>query len=343
VPIDDSLSLNQAIEEVKQLKDEIAKLNQRMEFEFKETEENLQKAYKKQIELTVVHLPPNPTEKDLFETTEEYQKRLLDYARKVEDAEIQRVRKIADLKAEESHKLKLANQDYIEQRVALLEPFVKRLQSLQGKTFSLPEERISVTLRPPDADRSHFPLELQYKDQKWTRFWGYTDRNKARDLWRTKAYLRAQGLFQIVEKETIQPRLTSCRVSHPGTGEIKDFILGEIPQFPEIKDWYDSLQLHQVIPDLAVGKIVHVRFDPAHLHGKPSLDGRVVGKAYRSTELKILEFKKAWLLVETPSGREGWIARKWLVVPEEKISRRFWDADKKKYYRYNALGNHVYE
>jgi hypothetical protein len=47
VPIDESLSLKQAIEEVIQLKDEIANLVQRMDLQQKENTENLHRAFKK--------------------------------------------------------------------------------------------------------------------------------------------------------------------------------------------------------------------------------------------------------------------------------------------------------
>jgi hypothetical protein len=356
VPIDDSLSLNQAREEVKQLKDEIVKLNQRMKFEFKETEENLKKAYKKQIELTVLHLPPTPAEKDLFETSEEYQKRLSGYDRKVEHAKIQREKKIEDLQAEKSHKLQLANQDYIERRVVLLEPFVKRLQSIQGKKFSLPEERISVTLGPPDADHSQFPLELQYKDQRWKRFWKYTDRNKARDLWKTKAYLMAKGLFQLEGGKTIQPILTGCRVSHPGTGKFRDFVFEKPLEFSEIREWYKLLN---VIVEAGnkpkVGDIVRVLSSgvPYNLRISPTVSSRVAVSVSSTNKLKIHEIRTVpgqishynWYLVETSTGTKGWVAEGWLMekTGEKKLSNRFWDEEMKKHYRYDKLGNRVYE
>jgi len=237
VPIDDRLSLRQAIEETRQLKAEIANLNQRMNVQFEESKKNLRKAFEQQITLTAPQLPPDPAPKDPFETTSEYNKRLTDHAAKVSTAKAQNQEKIEMLKAEEDFRIIQAEARYLEQRIAILEPFMKRLQSLQERKFVLPEINFSVSLGDPDADKSRFPLDLQYKEQKWKTFWSYTDRNQARDFWKTRAYLKGQGLFQLEEKMGVAFGLTGCRVTHPGTGESRDFQLSMPSVFSEISEW----------------------------------------------------------------------------------------------------------
>ncbi|MCK4386354.1 MAG: hypothetical protein KAW52_08840, partial [candidate division Zixibacteria bacterium] len=237
VSIDDSLSIKQAIEEVKQLKDEIATLNQRMDFQFEENKKNLKKAFNQQIALMLPQLPPDPAEKDPFETTDEYNKRLADHEAKIKAAKAQDQKKIEKLKAEENLRIVQAKARYLEQKVPILKPFVKRCQSLQEKKFLLPEGKMTITLGEPDADKSRFPLELQYKDQKWSAYWRYIDRNQARDFWRTRTYLKAQGLFQLEEKNGVVFSLTGCRISHLGTGESSDFSLKMPQTFYEITDW----------------------------------------------------------------------------------------------------------
>lgn len=237
VPIDDTLSLKQAIEEVKQLKTEIANLNQRINVHFEENKKNLQKAFAQQIVLTASQLPPNPANKDPFETTNEYEKRLADHAAEVKATKEKNRREIDKLKAEEDFRLIQTEARFHEQKISLLEPFVKRLQSLQERKFILPEGDMSVFLHSPDADKSRFPLELQYRDQKWTTYWNYTDRNKAKDFWNTRSYLKGQRLFQLEEKNGVSIRFTGCQVIHPGTGDIRDFQLVTPDVFSEVNEW----------------------------------------------------------------------------------------------------------
>lgn len=239
VPIDDRLSLKYVMEEVAQLKDEIVILNQQMDLQYKQNKMNLKKAFEKQFALTATKLPQKPSEKDLFETTEEHNKRLAAYASKVEAAKFQNQERKQKLKTEEKLLTVQARVRYLEQKVAASEPFVKRLQSLQEKKFLLPEGNMIVTLGPPDADHSRFSLKLQYKDRKWTSYWNYTDRDQARDFWNTRNYLRAQGLFQLEEKKnTLGFRLSECRVFHPGTGESRDLFLEKPQTFSEITAWH---------------------------------------------------------------------------------------------------------
>jgi hypothetical protein len=64
----------------------------------------------------------------------------------------------------------------------------------------------------------------------------------AKDFYRTRTYLKAEGLFQIEETAKLSPKLTAARVTHPGTKETREFgletprILTEIDQFGKITE-----------------------------------------------------------------------------------------------------------
>jgi formylglycine-generating enzyme required for sulfatase activity len=77
---------------------------------------------------------------------------------------------------------------------------------------------------------------LEYSGQQWKDFWIYTDRNKARDLYQTRTYLKAEGLFQLEERNGVTYRLTAARVIHPGTGEKRKFALEKPQIFAEIAE-----------------------------------------------------------------------------------------------------------
>lgn len=235
VLVDDSLSLKQGIEEAKQLKQEIASLTQRMNYQYEANVENLQKAYAQQVALTMPKLPPKPAEKDPFETTAEYNKRLANYDHAVKAAVKENEKAVEKLKAEENFNLAKTETAYLKQKIDILTPFVKRLETLQTKGFLLPEgAAMTVSLGGPEADQSRFPLRLEYHGKPWAAYWPYTDRNKARDFYKTRAYLKAEGLFHLEERNGVAYRLTAARVIHPGTGEKRKFTLEKPRIFAEI-------------------------------------------------------------------------------------------------------------
>lgn len=238
--IDDSLSLRQAMEEAKGLKTEIANLKRRLDLQYADNTANLRNAYAQQIALTKPKMPPAPAPKDAFETTAAYNGRMAQYRAKFSDSNKENEAAVEKLKAEENLKLAQAKVAYLEQSVAVLEPFVNRLQHLQARKFTLPEGAMAVALGPPDADHSRFLLTLSYKGKNWSPYWNYKDPDKARDFYKTRTYLKAEGLFQLDEGAGIAHTLTAARVTHPGTKESREFKLSEPETFTEIAAFRES-------------------------------------------------------------------------------------------------------
>jgi formylglycine-generating enzyme required for sulfatase activity len=238
--IDDSLSLRQAMEETANLKSEIANLKKRLDLQYRENKTNLQNAYAQQISLTKPKMPPAPAPRDAFETTAAYNGRMADHEAKVRAANRDNEAAVEKLKAEENLKLAQAEVAYLEQTVKVLEPFVNRLETIQGRKFTLPEGAMAVELGFPDADHSRFPTTLTYKGKRWSVHWNYNDPDKARDFYKTRTYLKAEGLFQLEEGTGISHTLTAARVTHPGTKESREFKLAEPETFAEIKAFRES-------------------------------------------------------------------------------------------------------
>ena len=242
VVIDDSLSLKQAAAEVNDLKQEISNLKGRLDYQYGENTKNLKAAYVQQRALTTTKLPHAPAPKDAFETTIAYNERISTYERQVKEAEMEKDEAVENLKKEENLKLAQAKVAYLGQQIRVLAPFIKRLQDLQARKFTLPEGgTMTVDLDEPDPDNNRFPVRLQYRGKSWSTYWHYTDVNIAKDFYRTRTYLKAEGLFQIEESAKLSPKLTAARVTHPGTKETREFgletprILTEIDQFGKIK------------------------------------------------------------------------------------------------------------
>jgi hypothetical protein len=242
ISIDDSLSLKQAMEEVKDLKKEIANIKNRLDFQYEENIKNLKAAYAQQRALSGAKLPPAPAPKDAFETTAEYNTRISAYERQVKAAKAAGGDAVEKLEKEENLKLAEAKVDYLGQQIRVLKSFVDRLGALQERKFILPEGgAMTVELGEPDADNNWFPLHLQYKGKSWSAYWNYDDRETAKDFYRTRTYLKAEGLFQIEEAASLRPKLTAAQVTHPGTKETREFalerpiMLSEIEQFTKFQ------------------------------------------------------------------------------------------------------------
>jgi hypothetical protein len=242
VAIDDSLSLKQAVTEVNDLKREIANLKGRLDYQYGENTRNLKAAYAQQRALTKAKLPPRPAPKNAFETTTVYNKRISAYERQVKEAAMEKGKAVGRLQKEENLKFTQVKVAYLGQQIRVLEPFIKRLQDLQDRKFTLPEGgAMTVDLGEPDDDNNRFPIRLQHSGKSWSTWWNYTDRNIAKDFYRTRTDLKAEGLFQIEEAAKLSPKLTAARVTHPGTKETREFVLEtprrltEIDQFDKIK------------------------------------------------------------------------------------------------------------
>ena len=210
--------------------------------QYRENTKYLTAAYARQRTLTMAKLPPPPAPKDTFETTTEYNRRISAYERQAKEAERENNKAVENLKKEENLKLAQAKVAYLGQQIRVLTRFINRLQGLQDRKFTLPAGgAMTVDLGEPDADNSRFPVRLQHSGKSWSTWWNYTDINVAKDLYRTRAYLKAEGLFQIEETAKLSPKLTAARVTHPGTKETREFgletprILSEIDQFAKIK------------------------------------------------------------------------------------------------------------
>lgn len=241
--IDDSLSLKQAMEEVKGLKAEIANLMNRLDFQYQANTANLHNAYSQQRSLITAKLPPQPAPKDAFETTAEYNNRIAAYKRQVKEAEEAKEDAIEKLQKEETLKLTEAKVEYLDRQVRVLTPFIERLNVLQTRKFTLPEGgALTVKLDVPDADNKRFPVNLQYNGKSWSTWWGYADRNSAKDFYNARAHLKAEGLFQLEETANLHPKLTAARVTHLATRETREFALEKPATFREIVQFERSKQ-----------------------------------------------------------------------------------------------------
>jgi formylglycine-generating enzyme required for sulfatase activity len=241
VAIDDSLSLKQALDEAKTVKGEIATLKQRSELQYAESLKTLKSAYDQQRAATNAKLPPPLAEKDPFESTAEYTARRAAYDGKVQQAKEVSAEQITKLKDEENLKLAQAKLEYLNRQIKVVRPFIERLKALQLRMFVLPGEPVTVELGEPDADRNCFPTTIIHKSDRWTVEWKYTDRNKARDIYITRTFLKAEAMVQLADTAPEGYIMTEARITHPGTGEQQSLVVVHPPEFAEISDFTSAV------------------------------------------------------------------------------------------------------
>jgi formylglycine-generating enzyme required for sulfatase activity len=237
VAIDDSLSLKQALAEARTIKEEIVTLKQRSEFQYNESVATLKSAYRQQLAATTPDMPPPLAGKDPFESTAEYNARCVDYNGKVQRALEFSAEHTEKLKEEETLKLALAKVDYLERQIRVLQPFVERLKALQARLFVLPGETVRVELGEPDADRNCFPTTITHNNDRWTVDWKYSDRNVARDIYKTRGFLKAEAMMQLDGSDPKGYVMTEARITHPGTGVQQSLVVVHPRELSEISDF----------------------------------------------------------------------------------------------------------
>jgi hypothetical protein len=240
VAIDDSLSLKQALAEARAIMGEIATLKMRSEFQYDESVSTLKAAYQRQIAVTTPQLPPPLAEKDPFESTAAFNDRRAAYDNKVKAAEEENTGKIEDLIDEKALTLAQARQDYLEQQIKVLRPFIERLKALQARLFVLPGEKVTVELSEPDADRNCFPTTITHNFERWTVDWKYNDRDKARDIYKTRAFLKSEAMVQLDDTAPEGYVMTEARITHPGTGERQSLVVAKPRELIEITEFSNA-------------------------------------------------------------------------------------------------------
>lgn len=224
VSADESLSIKQVIEGAKQSKSEIANISRQMDIQFESNKENLQNVFGKQKELTVIQLPASIDPRGDFETTEEYNKRKDIHKAIVAKEESAHKKRIDILNASLDYELANATYDYLTQTASIQKDFVNRFNTLQKKTFVLPDEKIELELGRPDADAFAFQMVVKYENEKIDSSLRYNDRSKADDLRKTPHFLRAEGTFKIAEDVSTQYKTQSALGFF---GRLVDFFSGK--------------------------------------------------------------------------------------------------------------------
>jgi len=245
-PIDTRLSGQETLKEVKRLREEIAYVINSLDDQYKINLMNLRAAYEKQILFTQPDLPSKPNKKDMFETSLEYNQRINEYQAQIDDSKQKHASHIELIQNVQSvDEIQLKNK-CLSQKKNLLIPYIKRLEELQNKKFTIAKDSISIFIGNPEPDQSRFPIQIIYKGKIYNIFWYYTDRKIARNLWKTKNYFKVIGIFQAECDYSLEFNLTGCFVIHLGINEKREYSLRNVIPFKEITSWKSIQQEIQI-------------------------------------------------------------------------------------------------
>ena len=223
--------------------------------QFEKNLKDVEKTYYLLLNKAGSHIPPRPASKDLFETEYEYTKRMENYKIKFQKAAIKQKNRIKKTHKEFNlrYRISLAEIEHFESKIKKLKPLVEKIKRIQNQTHPSPNGDLKVVLFPPEADNFRFPVHLVSKDQKWTRYWEYTNRKKARSLWQNKSYMKAEMRTQLEFSpgNKIITTITVIQVSNTKTGDTKTYKIGEVKPVPVI-----GLYNNMVKNDLPAAKLM---------------------------------------------------------------------------------------
>jgi hypothetical protein len=101
-----------------------------------------------------------------------------------------------------------------------------------------------------------------------------------------------------------------------GRGSSTGFALAQ-PTVPQPHQGEPQPEVNQRLPQqqrkakLAIVQVQN-QYDPAPLLSAPDTHAEKRGIVYSGVNLKVIEEREAWLSVESPLGRRGWILREWI-------------------------------
>jgi len=113
---DQSISAKQALEETRNLRKEIANVVQSLDDQYQKNLSHLKTAFEKQIQFTNPNLPATPVSRDLFETTKEYQSRMVKHEEKVQSAKKRHAMKIDIIRKEQAFEETQLKKEWLTQK-----------------------------------------------------------------------------------------------------------------------------------------------------------------------------------------------------------------------------------
>jgi len=219
-PFGQIISAKRALEEARKLRKEIANVVQSLDGQYQNNLSHLKTAFEKQIQFTNPNLPSTPVPREIFETTKEYQRRMAKHYEKVQNAKKNHAMKIDIIRKDQAFYETQLKKEWLTQKKKILAPFIRRLETLQSKKFTVPDIQVTIEIEKPEADRFRFPMIIMCQGIRYHRYWKYSDRKAARNLWKTREYFQGVAIQQLTDSHNyINFKMIGCQVTHHGITE----------------------------------------------------------------------------------------------------------------------------
>ncbi|MCR4662259.1 MAG: hypothetical protein K5622_00030 [Endomicrobiaceae bacterium] len=236
-----TMTIQQAIEEVKELRKKISEITTNFETLVRTNRNNLIKSYDEQYKLSA-----STNSKDKWETTEQYKERL-NKNEKIKNK----------LELEKADNIFQYNKKTLQSMIETLEPFEKKLEETQkGSYFDKSRKKASIeSMGDIYADEGYFSIKVKFKDI--TKTLGFIFNKPGIGLEKAKLIYQTPKQFVIepfffVDKN-LKPTFKGFYGKHLGTGIEKnwDFFEGKkierIESFDEIKNIERYKQLNELL------------------------------------------------------------------------------------------------
>lgn len=225
------------------LQQEYDRLNTEVDNKYKDNFTKIQQEYYYLINKIDREIPDPPKPKDLFETQNEYIARIQEYKKNLAKFESNKKARIKKIKQDYNlrYYMSVEEVDLLKEKISLTGPVIKELEAIQHKKRVLDDEPVQVILFEPEPEKFRFPIHFIMGDDRFQKHWTYKSRERAREFWNNRSFLRAEKLVQVecAENGSIREKFTGFRVSNPRTGDTREFMIEKPGVCKEVSLYYE--------------------------------------------------------------------------------------------------------
>ena len=249
-----SMTVQKAIEETKNLRKKISEIITNFETLIKTNRDNLIKSYDEQIKLAV-----NDSSKGMWETQQQYNERIKNGKTLKQNLEEEKADNIFEYNINFVYINMPNNIKTLDSMFVTLEPFQKRLKELQkGKYFDKSRKTFGVeSLGYANADEKYFPINVKYKGEEYSLRYDFADIGieKAQLLYKTQKQFVMEPMFSV--NNNMKSEFVGFYGKHLGTNAERTWDLRkskyrnvQLEELAEIKEIEKYKELDEILKTL---------------------------------------------------------------------------------------------
>jgi len=199
---------------------------------------DIERAYYLKLNSLKMDAPEPEAPKGMFETTEEYKKRMARHRKALADVQEANRQALAEIERLGGLRIQVAESEvaWLEAQVERLSPMAKTINKIQAEGCLVSGESATVTVQRPNADAFHFPVTINHKGTLYRDTWPYPDRDRAETVWQLRHDLKVFPHYspEPAGKDGVRLRLTAFIVTDPEGTPLTRFKVGSPAPFDAV-------------------------------------------------------------------------------------------------------------